>query len=496
MTINFDQYKILKECKGNKSNRIFLVEEISTGEPMVLKIIKIQELEKQVREIEVHKKLSHKFVIKLIDYDITRSYIVLLIEYAKYGDLFTHLPRLMEIPEKNVLKFYYQVVQSIHYLHENGFVHRDIKPENVLITRKFSPRLADFGTSAKTDFIKNTFCGTLEYMAPEILQRFQQTNKIDIWALGILLYEITHNSTPFKNESVPGIKAKLETQTIKFKPDLNPKIKDLILKILKFNPILRPTTQEIMEDSLFEDFRPKKVDLQNFTENYSRESFQEKVNERVQNRLREYKISIEQGIDPNQCEIEKMFSQQSTKSSMNQKDKADIVMKIEKGKEILKNELFSKVDESEMSKVKNRNMKSFQDLEHLKMDECKMKDKERICEYYPQKCKHIFTCQDLSVGSSSFCNQFDGRDKDMGFLEKKNKNSFIVNTKENRFLDEFPATKAEMMEKYILHKNVSQISGHLNYGKQEYGKNDMSFKEGEFNESIQNQKKNGFSKWS
>lgn len=257
MTINFQNYVVIRECKGNQANKIYIVEDKQTKQMMILKLIKIYDLEKQLREIEVHKRLNYKFVIKMIDYDISKTHIILLIEYAKYGDLFSILPKLREIPEKRLLKFYFQFLKAMDYLHSQGFVHRDIKPENILITKKFSPRLADFGTSAKTDFVKNTFCGTYEYMAPEIYQRHKQTEKVDIWALGILLYEMTHQFTPFKKKSVYEIKKIIDESKIEFRKDLNPLIKNFILRILKFDPCERPSTKNLLLDPLFAEFAKK-----------------------------------------------------------------------------------------------------------------------------------------------------------------------------------------------------------------------------------------------
>ena len=257
MPIHFHNYTVVRECKGNQANKIYIVEEKETKQLMILKLIKIYDMDKQLREIEVHRRLNHKYVIKMIDYDINKTHIILLIEYAKYGDLFSMLPKLKEIPEKRLMKFYYQFLKAMDYLHSQGFVHRDIKPENILITRKFSPRLADFGTSAKTDFVKNTFCGTYEYMAPEIYQRQQQTEKVDIWAIGILLYEMTHGFTPFKKKSVYEIKTILNENKIQFKPNINPLIKRYILRILRFDPHDRPSTAELLMDPLFAEFAKK-----------------------------------------------------------------------------------------------------------------------------------------------------------------------------------------------------------------------------------------------
>ena len=255
MTIELKNYTILKECKGNQSNKVFVVEEKSSGHVMILKLIKIYDRDKQMREVEIHKRLNHKFVIKMVDFDLQKTHVVLLIEYAKYGDLFSVLGKLREIPERRLLKFFYQFVEAIEYLHMQGFVHRDIKPENILITKKFSPRLADFGTSSALEVVKNTFCGTYEYMAPEIYLRESQSSKVDIWAIGVLLFEMTHQFTPFKKESVSGIKSMLDENRIRFRHDLNPQIKALILRILKYSADQRPTAREILQDPIFADFR-------------------------------------------------------------------------------------------------------------------------------------------------------------------------------------------------------------------------------------------------
>lgn len=257
MPIILTDYEKLLECKGNKHNQIFVVEHKITMKKYILKIIDVYHQEIQLREIEVHMKLDHKYVIKLIDYELRDNKILMLIEFAKYGDLYGYLPKIKEMKEAKIIKMFYRILKALEYLHANNFVHRDIKPENILITSKFRPKLADFGTSASKNIIANTFCGTYEYMAPEVYLRCKQSDKVDVWAIGILLYEIIHHKTPFRQDTLQSIKEKLETRSVAFKEDLNRDIIDFIYYALEFNPEERPSTSELLRHRVFDGVKPK-----------------------------------------------------------------------------------------------------------------------------------------------------------------------------------------------------------------------------------------------
>lgn len=85
-------------------------------------------------------------------------------------------------------------MEAVRYIHQKKTIHRDIKPENILLDRNLDAKLCDFGFSANVgDNIKRkTICGTTDYYPPEILSGNIQTEKVDIWCLGILFYELLH----------------------------------------------------------------------------------------------------------------------------------------------------------------------------------------------------------------------------------------------------------------------------------------------------------------
>lgn len=94
---------------------------------------------------------------------------------------------------------------------------------------------------------RNTICGTYEYMAPEILFHKQQSTGIDIWALGILLYELIHNRAPYSGRSMNEVKKRIINSKIRFKSNCNPDAKDLIQKILRVKSKDRPTIEQILK---------------------------------------------------------------------------------------------------------------------------------------------------------------------------------------------------------------------------------------------------------
>ena len=246
------EFSIIKEFVGSESNKIYLVEKKGTGDKFIYKIIKILNLPNQLREIQAQKNLKHKFIVELIDYSVDKDNINLLIEYAGGGDLFDFINSLDSILESRILKLFYKIVVAVDFIHSNGFIHRDLKPENILIGDDMQPKLADFGSSVSIEKVRNTFCGTFEYMAPEIYQRSLQSEKVDIWALGVLLFEMTHNKVPFTQNKVQEIREVIDNRALPYNPQISLRIRGIIEKILKIDPEQRPSTREIL---LFPELR-------------------------------------------------------------------------------------------------------------------------------------------------------------------------------------------------------------------------------------------------
>ena len=140
-----------------------------------------------MQEIELHYGLVHPNVIRMYDFFLKGNKAYVILEYAPKGDLFKLLHRSLFIPESDLERMFVQILLAFDHIHERSILHRDLKPENILLNDKLDAKLCDFGWSAKYSEKENreTLCGTAEYMAPEIIYGKKQTQKTDVWALGI-----------------------------------------------------------------------------------------------------------------------------------------------------------------------------------------------------------------------------------------------------------------------------------------------------------------------
>ena len=109
--------------------------------------------------------------------------------------------------EEKALRIFSQIVDVVQYLYSQGVMHRDIKPENILLDENGNIKLCDLGWAQtfEPDILRKSLCGTYEYMAPELIFKKSHNEKIDVWCLGVLLYEMLHGVPPFKGASIEGM---------------------------------------------------------------------------------------------------------------------------------------------------------------------------------------------------------------------------------------------------------------------------------------------------
>ncbi|KAJ5737793.1 kinase-like protein [Penicillium malachiteum] len=207
-------FEIGKPLGKGKFGRVYLARERDTGFVCALKVLHKNEIqqgrvEKQVaREIEIQSNLRHPNVLRLFGHFHDKKRIFLILEYAGKGELYKHLQKADRFPEWKAAQYMSQMASALKYLHQKHVIHRDIKPENILVGLHGELKMSDFGWSVHAPSGRRlTQCGTLDYLPPEMVDPKRcdkpYDEKVDLWSLGVLMYEFIVGRAPF--EDTPAI---------------------------------------------------------------------------------------------------------------------------------------------------------------------------------------------------------------------------------------------------------------------------------------------------
>lgn len=182
----------------------------------------------------------------------------IVMELAVGGDLYTKIHKeYNSLTDAMKRRLMYQVCLAVEAVHNNKLIHRDIKPENVLLDEQMNVKLCDFGATCHLDdtHARSVKDGTFAYMSPEQLRGEMQSTSSDIWALGILLYEMYHAVEPFKGNNHQEVLKAIYSQSAQFSPAVPSEVVDLFSMCVKFDPASRATMPQILRHRLFDSVR-------------------------------------------------------------------------------------------------------------------------------------------------------------------------------------------------------------------------------------------------
>jgi hypothetical protein len=202
-----------------------------------------------MREITVIRQMNHPFIIDLVNVYEDHEHIYMLTSLVKGGELWSVIHREEEdgnwvsgLTEQHA-KFYSLIVaDTIAYMHRQQFIFRDLKPENILIDTEGYPNVVDFGFAKHITDKTYTFCGTPNYLAPEIVMNLGHANGADHWALGVLIYEMLAGENPFFYEDMDQMALFQAVIQDKFYPlpdTISPESHDLVGRLLEKDPTER-----------------------------------------------------------------------------------------------------------------------------------------------------------------------------------------------------------------------------------------------------------------
>ena len=261
-------FEILKELGCGSFGRVFLARHLKTRVLYAIKAIdkkdktNIEEKPYFRRELEVMYKIHHPNVVKLFGHFEDNNYCYFIMEYISKGNVYNllTLDKKKQISPKVVATIMKDVISAVYFLHNMNppIIHRDIKPENVLLNEGIIAKLTDFGWSnyIQEDKERKTVCGTPIYLAPEIIKEQGHDKRVDIWCIGVLLFELITKKVPFQGKDLETLKSNILHLKISWPQEMNPDAKDLISKILKLDPNQRMPLEEMLEHPFFLKYFP------------------------------------------------------------------------------------------------------------------------------------------------------------------------------------------------------------------------------------------------
>jgi len=224
-----------------------------------------------IAEKDIHVSLDSKFIIQLYRTFQDTCYLHMLMEICLGGELWTLLRDHNYLPDLTARFYIGCVVEALDYLHSLGIIYRDIKPENCLISHTGYLKLVDMGLAKKMKASTKTFsfCGTAEYVPPEVVLKKGHGPQTDLWALGVLVYELVEGRPPFAGEtSLQTYQLILRGMDCAEFPDyVSPAAQDIIRSLCRRNPQERLGSgfggfNLIRKHKWFKDFKWKELQSQ------------------------------------------------------------------------------------------------------------------------------------------------------------------------------------------------------------------------------------------
>ena len=259
-SMSMEQFSIVAVVGRGFYGKVMLCQKKDSGELYAIKSIQKKRLqetgksESVITERNILMRARHPFIVSLCFAFQTPSKFYLGLEYVPGGELFRCRDERGTIEIDDARIYIAEIGLALEFLHSIGIIYRDLKPENVLLDANGHVKLTDFGLSKVIEKAQSTssFCGTGEYLAPEIVMQMAYSYPVDIWGLGILAYEMIIGQTPFFDENKTKMYSNIVSSEPYFPPEIDPCVSDFIGQLLTKNADERPKFSELKSHAFFD----------------------------------------------------------------------------------------------------------------------------------------------------------------------------------------------------------------------------------------------------
>ncbi|KAM5195004.1 ribosomal protein S6 kinase alpha-6 isoform 2-T3 [Hipposideros larvatus] len=258
------QFELLKVLGQGSFGKVFLVRKKTgpdAGHFYAMKVLKkaalkVRDSIRSKMERDILVEVNHPFIVKLHYAFQTEGKLYLILDFLRGGDVFTRLskePRRfskVRFPEEDGKFYIAEIALALDHLHQLGIVYRDLKPENILIDEMGHIKLTDFGLCKESVDKKNkaySFCGTLEYMAPEVVDKKGHSQSADWWSYGIVMFEMLTGSVPFQSKDRHETMDMILEANLRMPRFLSAEAQSLLTMLLERNPVHRLGSKGVQE---------------------------------------------------------------------------------------------------------------------------------------------------------------------------------------------------------------------------------------------------------
>lgn len=259
--VDTSHFELLKIIGQGSFGKVFLVRKITGHDAntlyamKVLKkaTLKVRDRQRTKMERNMLAEIDHPFIVKLHYAFQTEGKLYLILEFLRGGDLFTRLSKEVMFTEEDVKFYLAELALALDHLHHLGIIYRDLKPENILLDSQGHIKLTDFGLSKESleeEKLTFSFCGTVEYMAPEVVSRKGHNTAADWWSYGVLMFEMLTGSLPFQGANRKETMAMILKAKLGMPQFLSPEAQSLLRVLFKRNPANRLGADPTGTDSL------------------------------------------------------------------------------------------------------------------------------------------------------------------------------------------------------------------------------------------------------